>query len=389
MLESSFGKLPSSQLKHTNSSSTSRKVPKYPQKTASVKTRPVWDVKSYLKKFDEYLKIEEKMRKKGYVAIIHAEGQITSGKKTNSNGIYSETLCSVLEKALEDKKVKAVVLRIDSPGGDPVACDTITRSIQRLQAAGKPVVAQMSSVAASGGMWIASQCTLITASPLTLTGSIGVIAGSVSFGEMLDRYGITKDSYTTHESSTPSLAFYDGLNDSQLEILSRTIDQMYAHFVRRVSVSRDLEESKVHEVAKGRVWLGFEAKDRNLVDDASEFTSSPMYAVRLATELVKDESVSRVGVVYPPPPKTFMQALTLAASKRKLGQGFPFGANSDSLSMPDLETPLQRFAMTGGRGTSVGDFQRLKLVSGVDTVEIDISQRIRTILSKFLPFNNT
>ena len=137
----------------------------------------------------------------------HIQGQISSGKKANSNGIYSETLCSVLEKALNDKKVKAVVLRIDSPGGDPVACDTITRSVQRLQAAGKPVVAQMSSVAASGGMWIASQCTRITCSPLTLTGSIGVIAGSVSFGEMLRRYGITKDSYTTHESSTPAMPY--------------------------------------------------------------------------------------------------------------------------------------------------------------------------------------
>ena len=108
---------------------------------------------------------------------------------------------------MNDKKVKAVVLRIDSPGGDPVACDMITRSVQRLQAAGKPVVAQMSSVAASGGMWIASQCTRITCSPLTLTGSIGVIAGSVSFGEMLRRYAITKDSYTTHESSTPAMPY--------------------------------------------------------------------------------------------------------------------------------------------------------------------------------------
>ena len=161
---------------------------------------------------------------------------------------------------------------------------------------------------------------------------------------------------------------------------------MYDHFVKRVSVSRDLEESKVHEVAKGRVWLGSEAQTHHLVDEAIESTSSPLSAVRLAAELSEDESVS-VGVVYPPPPKTFMEALAVAASKRKLGH-VPFAMQSSNMmSVPDLETPLQRLAMTGGRGTSVADFQQLKLVSDVDTVEIDITKRIRNFLSKFVSFN--
>ena len=162
---------------------------------------------------------------------------------------------------------------------------------------------------------------------------------------------------------------------------------MYDHFVKRVSVSRDLEESNVHKVAKGRVWLGSEAQIHNLVDEASESTNSPLSAVRLAAELSEDESVS-VGVVYPPPPKTFMEALAVAASKRKLGHvPFAMQSSSNMVSVPDLETPLQRLAMTGGRGTSVADFQQLKLVSDVDTVEIDITKRLRHFLSKFIPFN--
>jgi signal peptide peptidase SppA len=343
---------------------------------------PVWDVKNYLKKI-EWTKIEEKSRKKGYVAIIHAEGQISSGKKSTGSGIYSESLSGVLEKALSDKNVKGVVLRIDSPGGDPVACDTITRSVQRLQAANKPVVAHMSSVAASGGYWIGSQCNSITAAPLTVTGSIGVIAGSVSFGSMLDRYGITKDSYTTHESSTPAMPFYDGLNDSQLNILSRTIDHMYDHFVKRVSVCRGLDEEKALAVAKGRVWLGSEAKTRNLVDNANESECSPMCSVEMASNLVIGEDNKLIGVVYPPPPKTFMEAIAMATSKQKRGQGVPFSAAADE-AMTVFETPLQRLAMTGGRGTSASEYQRLKLVCDVDTVEIDFVQKARDVLSRFL-----
>jgi len=131
-------------------------------------------------------------------------------------------------------------------------------------------VAQMSSVAASGGYWLASQCNSILAAPLTITGSIGVIAGNVSIGSFLRRYGVTKDSYTTHESSTPAMPWYDGLSESQRNILSRTIDSLYDHFVKKVSIMRDIDEEKAHESAKGRVWLGSEAKMTDLVDTADE-----------------------------------------------------------------------------------------------------------------------
>ena len=369
-------------------------VKKSPSKKLKVNVAPVWNVNSYLKKVSD-MKQEKKLKKQGYVAIIHADGQINSGKSTR-NGIYSETLSATLEKALEDKKVKAVVLRINSPGGDPVACDTITRSIQRLQAAKKPVVAQMSSVAASGGYWLASQCNSILAAPLTITGSIGVIAGNVSIGSFLRRYGVTKDSYTTHESSTPAMPWYDGLSESQRNILSRTIDSLYDHFVKKVSIMRDIDEEKAHESAKGRVWLGSEAKMTDLVDTADEQSCSPFSAVQLAASLAQEQNkdlkdFSGAGEVYPRPPKTLFERLTMAAEKNKKGQGVPFATSYEIIETSDdflskIETPLERLAMTGGRGPNA-DYQQLKLVSDVDTIEIGILEKLRSLVSRFF-YNN-
>eukprot|EP00939_MAST-03C_sp_MAST-3C-sp1_P005523 g5523.t1 len=329
--------------------------------------------------------------RRGILAVIHAEGQIQSGRKTRAGQrvIAAETLIADLERALRDRLVKGVVLRIDSPGGDPCACDSITRSVLRLQAAGKPVFASMGSVAASGGYWIASQCDAIYCSPMTLTGSIGVIGGNLAIGDFLKSYGVDADGFTTHENSTPALPFYHGLSESQREVSRRLIDRMYAHFVKRVSVHRtDGDVATIERVAKGRVWLGSQAARNGLVEEAAPFVPS-VFRRRVFVESGGKKQMTTVDKrteeddlplmeIYPKPSEDFWARLTTAVQVSRGGNGpFPpsasdessivallFGATAESrhsgggvleniLDGATSTTPLERLALTAGRGNYV------------------------------------
>jgi protease-4 len=215
------------------------------------------------------------------VAVIVAAGEILPGEQPPGM-IGSEALAWQLREAREDDAVKAVVLRIDSPGGSVFASEVIRREVAALREAGKPVVASMSSLAASGGYYIAMDADRIVASPATLTGSIGIFAMFPTFQRTLDKLGVHSDGVGTTALSRefrPDRA----LGDASREILQLSIEHEYRQFIGRVAQARKKTPEQVDAVAQGRVWAGADAQDLGLVDELGGYGR----AIELAAELAK------------------------------------------------------------------------------------------------------
>jgi len=225
------------------------------------------------------------------VAVIVAAGEILPGEQP-PGAIGSDTLARQLREAREDEAVKAVVLRIDSPGGGVFASEVIRREVAALSEAGKPVVASMSGLAASGGYYIAMDCDRIVASPATLTGSIGIFAMFPTFQRTLEKLGVHSDGVGT----TALSGEFRGdrpLGEASRDILQQSLEYEYRKFIGRVAKSRSKTVEQVDAVAQGRVWAGAEAHDLGLVDELGGYQR----AIELAAELAglgKD-----YGVDYP------------------------------------------------------------------------------------------
>ena len=211
------------------------------------------------------------------IAVISAEGGIVTGGDGGSNpfasgdAIYSDLLEETLNDAVKDKDVKAIVLRVNSPGGSDTASEQIRRAIEGAKAAGKPVVVSMGPYAASGGYWIASGASAIVAQPTTLTGSIGVFGGKFAVGEALARFGVDLRQVGVGSDYASAFALGSGLTESQRAAFARWMDQIYARFIGRVSEGRRLPVERVEAIAKGRVWTGAQARELGLVDQIGGF----------------------------------------------------------------------------------------------------------------------
>jgi protease-4 len=213
------------------------------------------------------------------VAVIVAAGEILPGEQPPGM-VGSDTLAWQLRDAREDEAVKAVVLRIDSPGGSVFASEVIRREVAALREAGKPVVASMSSLAASGGYYIAMDCDRIVASPATITGSIGVIAMFPTFQRTLEKLGVHSDGVGTTALSG-ELRGDRALGAAMREILQQSIDYEYRQFIGHVAEARKKTVEQVDAVAQGRVWAGADAHGLGLVDELGGYQD----AIDLAAEL--------------------------------------------------------------------------------------------------------
>jgi protease IV len=222
------------------------------------------------------------------VGVVVASGEILDGSHPPGT-IGSDSTSRLLRDALYDDDVKAVVLRIDSPGGSMLASEVIRREIDALRDAGKPVIASMSSTAASGGYYIAMDADEIWASPATLTGSIGVFAVFPTIERTLEKFGVTIDGVGT----TPyagSLRLDRTLNDGAKEILQNSIDHAYSVFVNNVATAREKSFEDIDAVAQGRVWAGADAAQHGLVDKLGSYKDALDRAAELA-KLGKDYKV--------------------------------------------------------------------------------------------------
>ncbi|OEE71994.1 signal peptide peptidase SppA, partial [Vibrio genomosp. F6] len=192
-----------------------------------------------------------------------------------------DTTAALLRQARNDDKVKAVVLRVDSPGGSAFASEVIRNEVQAIQASGKPVVVSMSSLAASGGYWISAGADQIMAQPTTLTGSIGIFSVITTFEKGLNKLGVYTDGVGTSPFSDVGIT--KGLSKGAADAFQLGIEHGYNRFLGLVGESRNMSREQVDSVAQGRVWTGQDALKHGLVDKMGDFDD----AVALAAELAQ------------------------------------------------------------------------------------------------------
>ena len=225
------------------------------------------------------------------VGIVVASGEILDGHQPPGT-IGGESTADLLRQARYDNTVKAVVLRVDSPGGSMFASEQILREVQTLRKAGKPVVVSMSTYAASGGYYISAAANQIFASPTTLTGSIGVFSVVPTFQHTLEKFGVKVDGIGT----TPlagDMRSDRTLTPARRQILQSSVDHAYAEFLRRVGDGRKKAVEDVDKIAQGRVWAGIDAQRIGLVDHLGGLKDATDAAAKLA-ELGPDYSVDYI-----------------------------------------------------------------------------------------------
>lgn len=208
-------------------------------------------------------------RSTGFVALVHAVGAIRlgrSGRTLQGSAVGADTVSAALRAAADDDHVRAVLLRVDSPGGSYVASDTIWGALSAVRAAGKPVVVSMGALAASGGYFIACPADRIIALPSTLTGSIGVLGGKPVVADLLARWGVGTDAVTAGRHARMS-SIRAGYTDEEWQQLQESLDRIYTDFTGKVAAGRGLDRERVDDLARGRVWTGADALDRGLVDE--------------------------------------------------------------------------------------------------------------------------
>ncbi|MGW4791970.1 signal peptide peptidase SppA [Nonomuraea sp. NPDC004297] len=204
------------------------------------------------------------------IALVHATGMIRSGRSGRSplgggGAMGSDTISAALRAARRDEHVKAVVFRVDSPGGSYVASDTVWREVTLTRKV-KPVIVSMGDLAASGGYFISMAADVIVAQPGTLTGSIGVYGGKPVFAELLGRLGVNSE-MVAEGANAGMFSTSRGFSPEQWERINAWLDRIYDDFVGKVATSRDLSRERAHELARGRVWTGADAHASGLVDE--------------------------------------------------------------------------------------------------------------------------
>ncbi|MCB0542910.1 MAG: signal peptide peptidase SppA [Lewinellaceae bacterium] len=219
---------------------------------------------------------------KDKIAVVYAEGTIMDGEKGEPGNIYDAQYVKILRKVRQDDGVKAIVLRINSPGGSVLASENILREVLLCKEAGKPVVVSMGDLAASGGYYIACQADSIFAEPGTITGSIGVF-GMIPILQktMKENLGISYDTVRTGKYSAFGTPFYDFSPDESAIIQTR-VEAIYEDFLEKVAKGRHMTRDAVHEIAQGRVWPGLEAQKIGLVDGIGGMDRALAAAAKLA-----------------------------------------------------------------------------------------------------------
>lgn len=243
------------------------------------------------------------------IAVVYGIGAIVSGE-SDYDPVFgrqimgSETVSNAIRDAAATPAVKAIVLRIDSPGGSAVASDTIWREVVRAQEQGKPVVVSMSSVAASGGYYVSAPAAKIVAHPTTITGSIGVLMAKLITRDLWSKVGITFDSVRTSANAAmwSELEGFSGYGKERLEAF---LDDTYQEFKQKVADGREMSLDQVEDIAKGRVWSGSRAHKLGLVDELGGFSRALHVA---AAEAGLDPSEPLRVQVFPRP-KGFFEEL--------------------------------------------------------------------------------
>lgn len=234
------------------------------------------------------------------IAIIYAYGDVNQGKGS-SLSIGSETLVKAINKATKDKSIKAIVLRVNSPGGDAIASELITNEVIKARKV-KPVIVSMGDVAASAGYEMSSNATMIVASPITITGSIGVFGIMPNLSRTLkNNVGLTFDTVKTNDNAIMSLT--TPLSSQTKHVLQMNVENFYDNFITKVAQGRKLDKTFVDSIARGRVWSAIDAKEIGLVDEFGGLNK----AISLAAQKAGIEQYGLIA--YPKQKNIFTQLL--------------------------------------------------------------------------------
>ncbi len=268
------------------------------------------------------------------IALIHGAGPIVRGSGDGAlfgtAAMGAARIAKAVEDAAADKKVKAIVLRLDTGGGSYIASDSIRRAVEQARAKGKPVVASMGNTAASGGYYVALAADRIVAQPATLTGSIGVFAGKIYTEQAWRRLGVNWDGV----AGAPRADLWTQTRDygpDERAWLETTLDRIYDEFVGRVASARKIEPGRARELAKGRVWTGAQAREIGLVDQLGGLDDA-VKAARGLAGIAADEPTS---IRIYPRPRSFLRR----AIDRLTG-----GDDEDSPSLEALADRLEPIA---------------------------------------------
>jgi protease-4 len=294
------------------------------------------------------------------IALVYGVGAVQRGSggfsPISGSAMGSDAVSAALRAAREDDDVRAVIFRVDSPGGSYVASDTIWRETVLTKKAGKPVIVSMGNVAGSGGYFVAMAADKIVAQPGTITASIGVLGGKLLTSEMWTKIGLSWDEVHTSEPST----MFTGTEDytpKQWDKFQQWLDRVYVDFTSKVADGRKLPKEKVLAIAKGRIWSGEDGKSLGLVDELGGLD----VALRLAKEAAKIPAGDDVEIVVYPRKRTLLEALgrkrpenseneawaraavavarELAPAIKALREAGLIGAAPSVLSMPPVRRP--------------------------------------------------
>ncbi|MDH3748341.1 MAG: signal peptide peptidase SppA [Gammaproteobacteria bacterium] len=246
------------------------------------------------------------------VAVVVASGEITFGSPSPGS-IGADSTSRLLRRALNDESVAAVVLRVDSPGGSVFASDVIANEVAALQAAGKPVVASMSSTAASGGYWIAAGADRIFASPSTITGSIGIFGMFPTYQRSIGALGIAVDGVG---STLWAGEFRPDrpMSERAKQLFQMLINEGYDDFISRVAINRGMDEAEVDAIGQGRVWTGVDAIDNGLVDELGSLDDAIATAAELADLADAEYGKKTIQTELSPTEQLIIDLLSVAKS---------------------------------------------------------------------------
>jgi protease-4 len=260
---------------------------------------------------------------KDKIAVVYASGEITMGSGDDSS-VGSKKFSSAIRKARKDDKVKAIVLRINSPGGSALASEIILREVQ-LASEVKPVVVSMGNLAASGGYYIATHADKIIANPTTITGSIGVFGALLNFEEMFeDKLGITVNTVKTNDYSDLGSPFRS-LSPLEQLVIQQSIDSTYATFLGHVSEGRNLTYSFADSIAQGRIWTGKDALSIGLVDTLGGLSLAIEEAKKLAgLDRYRIVELPKVEDPFTQIMQSIQTTVKTSALKNELGPLYPY-----------------------------------------------------------------
>lgn len=287
-------------------------------------------------------------KSKAQVAVVYVEGAIVdsaeSGSPMGGEPAGADDISEALLSAAEDDNIKAVVLRVNSPGGSPVASETIRRAVLKVKKAGKPMIVSMGDMAASGGYWISTDADYIFALPQTLTGSIGVVGGKFVLDGVWNKLDVNWDTVQFGKNAG-LMSMNSTFSPMEQERFEAMLDDIYDGFIERVSKGRGLSLAETEKIAKGRVWVGLRAKDHKLIDAYGGLDSALDY---VAAKIGKKNRFDLNVVTLPRSKSPLEQFINLLEGQVRAGQFMQNQAAIYEVLSPFAEHIIQARQIEGG-----------------------------------------